>query len=60
MRVTINERTTDLGHAVLHNLLTCQIRLVPDKQFVDTLRRIPVDLLKPLLDICEGVYMRYT
>ena len=46
---------THLGDTVLHNLLAGQVGLVADEQLVHTLRRIPVNLLEPLLDVREGV-----
>lgn len=48
-------RLTYLGDAVLHNLLASQVGLVADEQLVDALRSVSIDLLKPLLDVCEGV-----
>lgn len=51
-----SSETTHLGHTVLHDLLASQILLVTHKEFVNTLRCISVDFLKPLLDIREGVY----
>ena len=46
---------THLRDAVLHNLLAGQVRLVANKELVNTLGRIAVDLLEPLLDIREGI-----
>lgn len=46
---------TYLGDTVLHNLLARQVGLVAHKQLVDTLRRVTVNLLQPLLDVRESV-----
>lgn len=46
---------TYLRDAVLHNLLAGQVRLVANKELVNTLGRIAVDLLEPLLDVRESV-----
>lgn len=46
---------THLRDAVLHDLLARQIGLVADEKLVHALRRIPVNLLQPLLDVREGV-----
>lgn len=46
---------THLGHAVLHNLLAGQVRLVSNKELVDALRGVAVNLLQPLLDVGESV-----
>ena len=50
-------RLTYLRHTVFHNLLVRQVGLVADEKLVHTLRRITVNLLQPLLDVCEGVYI---
>ena len=46
---------THLRDTVLHNLLARQVGLVAHKQLVDTLRRVTVNLLQPLLDVRESV-----
>lgn len=46
---------TDLCDTVLDNLLARQIGLVANKELVDALGRIPVNLLEPLLDVREGI-----
>jgi hypothetical protein len=46
---------THLCHGVFYNLLVRQIALVSDKQLVDSLDGVTVDLLQPLLDVGEGV-----
>lgn len=50
---------TDLGHRVFDDLLVGHIALVADQQLVDTLRRVAVNLLQPLLDVVERVHVRY-
>lgn len=45
-----------LGYTVLDNLLTGQIRLVADQEFVHTLRGISIDFLEPLLYVRESIY----
>ena len=47
-----------LGDAVLDDLLVREVRLVPDKELVDTLARVAVNLLQPLLDVGERVGVR--
>jgi hypothetical protein len=42
-----------LGSVVVNNLFGCQIALVTNKQFVDALASIAIDLLQPLLDVVE-------
>ena len=49
-------KLTHLRHAVFHNLLAGQVRLVADKQLIHAFGSIAVNLLQPLLDIREGVY----
>lgn len=44
-----------LGRRVVDHLLRRQIRLVADQQLVDALDGITVNLLQPLLDVCECV-----
>jgi hypothetical protein len=44
---------TYLCNLVIHNLLIRHIALVAHEELVDTLRRISVDLLQPLLDVVE-------
>ena len=44
---------TNLRHCVLNNLLVCHIGFVADKELIDALRGIAVDLLEPLLDVVE-------
>jgi len=46
-----------LGHGVLNHLLVLHITLVADEQFVHALGSISVNLLKPLLDVVEGVHV---
>ena len=46
---------THLRHAVLYDLLAGQIGLVADKELVDALGGVTVDLLQPLLDVRESV-----
>ncbi len=48
-----------LGDSVLDNLLIRHIALVADKELVDTLGRIAVNLLQPLLDVVERVHVRH-
>lgn len=48
---------TRLGYAIFDDLLACQIGLVSYKQLVHTLRSVTVDLLKPLLDVRESVWI---
>lgn len=43
-------------HAIFDYLLAGQIGFVTDEKFVDTLRRVSVNLLEPLLDVGESVY----
>lgn len=50
-------RKAYLRHGVLHDLLVLHIALVADEQLVDTLGGISVNLLKPLLDVVEGVHV---
>ena len=50
------KKDTDLGNGVLNDLLACQIRLVADEKLVYALGRVSVNLLEPLLHVCEGVY----
>jgi len=47
-----------LCHRVLDDLFVDHVTLVADKQFVDTLGGIAIDLLKPLLHVVEGVHIR--
>lgn len=44
-----------LCHRVLDHLLVGHITLVADKQLVDTLGGIAINLLQPLLDVVERV-----
>lgn len=46
-----------LRNGVLHDLLVLHIALVTDEQLVDTLGGVSVNLLKPLLDVVEGVHV---
>lgn len=48
---------TNLCHSVLHYFLVGHITLVAYKELVDTLRRISVNLLKPLLNVVEGIHV---
>lgn len=48
---------THLCDGVLHNLLVFHIALVADKQFVDTLGGVTVDLLEPLLHVVERIHI---
>lgn len=50
-------RSLYLCHGVLHDLLVLHITLVADKELVDTLGGVPVNLLEPLLDVVEGVHI---
>lgn len=47
-----------LGDCVLNDLLVGHITLVAHEELVDTLGGVAVDLLKPLLDVVEGVHIR--
>ena len=44
-----------LGCLVVDNLLGCQVTLVSNKQLVDVLIGVSVNLIEPLLDIVEAV-----
>ena len=44
-----------LGCLVVDNLLCCQVTLVTDKQLVDILIGISINLIEPLLDVVEAV-----
>lgn len=46
-----------LRNRVLDDLLVRHIALVTDKQLVDTLSGVSVDLLQPLLDVVEAVHV---
>ena len=46
-----------LGYSVLDNLLVGHIALVTDKQLVDALGSVSINLLKPLLDVVERVHV---
>lgn len=46
----------DLCDGMLDDLLAGQIRLVADKEFVNTLRSIAIDLLQPLFHVGEGIF----
>lgn len=46
-----------LCHGVLDNLLVRHIALVTDKELVDTLGGVAVDLLKPLLHVVERIHV---
>ena len=48
---------TDLCDSVLNDLFVRHITLVAYKQLVDTLCSISVNLLKPLLNIVEGIHI---
>lgn len=48
---------TYLGNGVFHDLLVLHIALVTNKQLVDTLGGVAVDLLEPLLHVVEGVHV---
>lgn len=48
-------RPAYLGRTVLYNLLASQVGLVANKQLVDTLGSVSVDLLEPLLDVRKSV-----
>ncbi len=47
-----------LGNGILDHLLIRHIALVANEQLVDTLGGVPIDLLKPLLDVVEGLHVR--
>lgn len=53
----IEVQATYLGHGILHNLLVLHITLVSDKQLVDTLGGVSVDLLEPLLHVVERIHV---
>ena len=55
--VFIENRMTYLRHGVLNRPLICHIALVANQQLVDTLGRVAVDFLQPLLDIVERVHI---
>lgn len=46
-----------LCNSVFHDLLVFHIALVTNKQLVNTLGGVSVDLLEPLLDVVEGVHV---
>ena len=46
-----------LRHSVLNDLLVRHIALVANKQLVDALSCISVNLLQPLLHVVEGVHV---
>ena len=48
---------TYLGYSVLNDLLVGHIALVADEQLIDALGSVPINLLKPLLDVVEGVHV---
>jgi len=48
-----------LGHIIIDHLLGRQIALVAHEEFVDPLAGIAINLLKPLLDVGEGVGVGY-
>lgn len=52
-------KATYLRHGVLNHFLIRHIALVTDKQFVDALGGIAIDLLEPLLDVVERIHVRY-
>ena len=51
------KKKTDLCHGVLDDLLVGHIALVADEELVNTLGRVAVDLLEPLLDVVERVHV---
>lgn len=48
---------TYLGNGVLDDLLVRHIALVADKELVDALGGVTVNLLQPLLDVVESVHI---
>ena len=46
-------KESDLSHCVFHDLFAGQIGLVANKELVNTLGSVAVDLLQPLLDVVE-------
>ena len=56
-RPSLRGRRSYLRHGVLHDLLVLHIALVADEQLVDALGGVSVNLLKPLLDVVEGVHV---
>lgn len=51
------EETPYLGNGVLDDLLIGHIALIANKQLVNTLSGVAVDLLQPLLDVVERVHV---
>jgi hypothetical protein len=56
-RYFANILPTHLRDTVFHNLLASEIGLVANKQLVNTLRGVSVNLLQPLLDVREGIFV---
>ena len=54
---TPTKAAAHLRDAVLHNFLAGQVGLVSDKELVDALRSISLNLLEPLLDIRESIWV---
>jgi hypothetical protein len=50
------DKATNLCNGIFYDLLGCQIGFITDKELVDPLRGISVNLLQPLLNIGECVY----
>ena len=53
-----NRFESHLCDCVFHNLLVRHITLIANKQLVNPLSSISINLLKPLLHIVEGVHVR--
>ena len=52
-----NHDSLYLGNCVLDGTLIGHIALVSNEQLIDTLGGISVNLLKPLLDVVEGIHV---
>lgn len=51
------KQETHLGNGILDDLLVGHIALVADKELVDALGGVTVDLLQPLLNVVESVHI---
>lgn len=51
--------SSHLGNRILNHLLIRHVALVADKQLVDALGGVSVNLLEPLLHVVEGVHVGY-
>ena len=56
-RATTRRMLSHLGDRVLDHLLVRHIALVANKQLVDALGGVAVNLLQPLLDVVERVHV---